>query len=277
MMTTENIIDANELDFEYEVITYSNQMPVIVDFWAEWCGPCKVLGPILEQLTAEGQGSFRLAKVNVDENPNLALRFGVRSIPTVKAFRDGQVVSEFMGAQPESRIREFIKALAPSKTDLILEKAQSQLDSGDWSEAEVNFREFLSNTPDYPPALLGLARSSLLQGQLEETKLIIENFPASKEYNSAMILQPLINSVIRIQGSSHYSDDPLEAAYQNALRLFLLGNYPAMMDGILDVLRQDKHYKDEEARYVLLGLFEALGDNYPLTRQYRNELASVLF
>ena len=128
-MASEYIKIVTESDFEYEVIAYSNQIPVIVDFWAEWCRPCKTLTPILEKYAEEAQGTFRLAKVNVDDNPNLALRFSVRSIPNVKAFRDGQVVSEFLGLQPEPRVKEFIRNLAPSQIDLLLEKGQSQLET----------------------------------------------------------------------------------------------------------------------------------------------------
>src|SRR4030067_2970921 len=108
-MASEFIKTVTESDFEYEVIALSNQAPVIVDFWAEWCRPCKTLTPILEKITEEAGGSFRLAKVNVDESPNLALRFNVRSIPNVKAFRDGQAVSEFLGFEPEPRVRDFIR------------------------------------------------------------------------------------------------------------------------------------------------------------------------
>src|SRR4030066_1509623 len=134
-MASEFIKTVTESDFEYEVIAYSNQTPVIVDFWAEWCRPCKTLTPILEKIAEDAGGIFRLAKVNVDENPNLALRFSVRSIPNVKAFRDGQIISEFLGLQPEPRVREFIRNLAPSQIDLLLEKGQSQLESLQWCQA----------------------------------------------------------------------------------------------------------------------------------------------
>jgi thioredoxin len=114
MMTPSNfIVDVSEADFEYEVLSYSQNIPVVVEFWATWCQPCKQLGPMLERLTEEAQGSFRLARVDVDANPNLALRYGVRSVPTVKAISQGQVVGEFAGLQPETRVRDFLARLAP--------------------------------------------------------------------------------------------------------------------------------------------------------------------
>ena len=277
MMTSEHIVSVSETDFEYEVIEFSKQIPVVVDFWAEWCGPCKSLGPILERLTQEAGGSFRLAKVDVDQNPNLALQYKVRSIPSVKAFRDGQLVSEFVGAQPEMRVREFLRALAPSEHDLALEKAISLLTQEEWSQAERMLREFLVKSPRNPAALLGLTRSLLAQGYVEEPVSILRDFPASKEYNTAEVIKHLAKALATVQNQPSFSDDPLEAAYLNALRLVKRGNFEAAMDGILDILRQDKRYRNDETRRVLLALFEVLGDENPLTRQYRNELALVLF
>src|SRR4030043_939064 len=154
-MASEFIKTVTESDFEYEVIAYSNQIPVVVDFWAEWCRPCKTLTPILEKITEDSKGSFRLGKVNVDENPNLTLRFSVRSIPNVKAFRDGQMVSEFLGLQPEQRVREFIHNRAPSQIDLLLEKGQSQLESFNWTEPSTSYRNFLAKSINHPGGLLG--------------------------------------------------------------------------------------------------------------------------
>lgn len=277
MMASDHIISVNEADFEFEVIAYSRQKPVAVDFWAEWCKPCKSLTPILEKLAQEAAGAFRLAKVNVDENPNLALQYGVRSIPNVKAFRSGEVAAEFVGLQPEGRIREFLHALAPDEHELLYEKAIGLLNLGQLTNAETAFRQFLSQSPDHPGALFGLARCILLQHRIKEVDLILRDFPTSKEYSHARALQPMVTALLNLSDTPDYSDDPREAAYLNALRLLRRGNVEAAMDGLLDVIRQDKHFRKEEPRKILLGIFELLGDEHPLTRPYRQELAQVLF
>jgi putative thioredoxin len=276
-MTSEFIRIVTESDFEYEVIAYSNHIPVIVDFWAEWCRPCKTLTPILEKITGDAQGLFRLAKVNVDDNPNLALRFNVRSIPNVKAFRDGQVVSEFLGLQPEPRVKEFIRNIAPSQIDLLLEKGQSQLEMQNWLDAGTSFRTFLSKSPNHPAGLLGLFKSNLMQGDYTGAKRIMDEFPPSSEYARMETMRPLFEAITKITTVDELVDDPIEASFHNALALIIRGNLPAAMDGILDILRLDKHYHDDEVRKILLGLFEILGDNHTLTQQYRRELAFILF
>ncbi|MFC2042783.1 thioredoxin [Chloroflexota bacterium] len=279
-MTSEFIIDVSEADFEYHVITYSQNVPVVVDFWAEWCGPCRVIGPILGRLAEEAQGGFRLAKVNVDENPNLALRYNVRSIPVVKAFKEGKMVAEFVGAQPESKIREFLHEVAPDQSDLNLEKGQSLLEMQQPIEAESSFRQALDISPTNSAALLGLARCLLHQGHGTEALDILSNFPTSKEFASAEKLHPLAEELSQLDTGTEKTkatEAPLDAAFQNSLRLIKRGNIEAAMDGLLDILRENKHYNDGEARRIMVGLLEMLGDNNPITRQYRGELASVLF
>ena len=270
----------SEADFEYHVITYSQNVPVVVDFWAEWCGPCRVIGPILRRLAEEAKGGFRLAKVNVDENPNLALRYNVRSIPLVKAFKEGNMVAEFVGAKPESKIREFLHEVTPDQSDLNLEKGQSLLEMQQSIEAESSFRQALDTSPTNTAALLGLARCLLLQGRGTEALDLLSNFPTSKEYASAEKLHPLAKELSQLdteRARIKATGDPLDAAFQNSLRLINRGNAEAAMDGLLDILREDKHYNDGEARRIMVALLEMLGDNNPITRQYRGELASVLF
>jgi putative thioredoxin len=277
MMASDYIIEVSEADFEYQVINYSQQTPVVVDFWAEWCIPCRTLGPMLEQLAEEANGTFRLAKVNVDNNQKLAGRYNVHSIPSVKAFRESVIVAEFTGVQSMPGLREFIRKIAPSSIDLILEKGQSMLNMEQWQNAETAFQRVLDERPEDTAALLGLAKSIMLQGRPTEARHILLEIPVSRELSSAETLSPLLDALLQVEASESLSADPLEAAYNHSLRLFLLGNIPAAMDGLLDVLRQDKRYRDGEARLVLLGIFELLGDDNPLTRQYRQELASIIF
>ena len=277
MMASDFIIDVNESDFELQVIAYSEQSPVLVDFWAEWCAPCRILGPILEKLTNEAQGSFRMARVNVDENPNLARRYQVRSIPAVKVFSNGRMDSEFVGVQPEHKIREFIKAFAPSQSDLDLEKGISLLKLGQPLAAEGAFRQVLEVNPDQPSALLGLARSLVLLGDVGESLLILQQFPESREFSSAQTLLPLVEALSSFDPNAVNTDNALDAAFAQAIRLAKRGNYEAAMDGMLDILRQDKRFKDGGVRKVILALFELLGKESPITQEYRSELASVLF
>jgi putative thioredoxin len=277
MNASDYIVDVNESDFEYEVLAYSQNSPVVVDFWAPWCIPCKTLGPLLERLAEEAHGAFRLARVNVDENQNLALRFSVRSIPAVKGFLHGQVVAEFVGAQPEPKVREFVRGLAPSPSDLLLEKATSLAKLHQWSSAEKTFRQVLEEGSRDSAALLGLAGSLLAQGRTDESLPILERFPASKEYASAQTLLPLAEAMRDYQRGALDEEDSLSAAYRNAIRLASRGNIPSSLDGLLDILRQDKNFRGGQARKAFLGLLELLGEDDPQTRQYRSDLSMVLF
>jgi putative thioredoxin len=278
MMTSDFIVDVNEMDFEYQVLAYSQGTPVVVDFWATWCKPCKVLGPMLEAMAREANGAFRLARVDVDQNPNLALRYGVRSIPTVKAFSSGQMVGDFVGVIPEDRLREFLdKITPPSPHQLLLEKASSLLGLHQWAQAEKIYRELLDLSAELPASLLGLAKSLLMLNQHGEALQILHNFPASRLYTTAELLLPYAEDVDALAHGQLPDDTELDAAYRTAIRLAGRGNLEAGLDGLLDVLRQDKNYRRGRARQVVLGLLELLGEEDPQTRQYRSELASVLF
>ena len=279
MMSPSNfIVDVSESDFEYEVLSYSQNIPVVVEFWATWCQPCKKLGPMLEHLTEEASGNFRLARVDVDANPNLALRYGVRSVPTVKAISQGQVVGEFTGAQPEQRVREFIGRLSPpSEASLAIEKGFSLLLEQRWVEAEHTFRSLDEKNPGQPTVLLGLIKTLLAQGQSSEPLFLINNFPPSREYNSAEMLRPLAESMVRYEKDQLPDETDLDAMFRSSVRLIIRGNHPAALDGLLDIIRQQKRYRNDRARQVFLGVLELYGADNPLSKQYRSELASVLF
>ena len=277
-MTSEFIIHVNELNFEYEVISYSMNNPVVVDFWAEWCQPCKTLGPILERAIFEEGGAIRLAKVNIDQNPNLALQYSVRSIPTVKAFVQGAVAAEFVGIQPPDRVRSFLEQLTPpSPVDLAVEKASNLLINSEWGEAETIFRDALSNKPNSSSGILGLAKSLLAQGKATEALELLREFPTSREYSHAQALIALADSMEAYRQDALPDEDINDAAFHNAMRLASKGNIPAAMDGMLEIMRRDKQYQNGKAHQVVLSLMEMLGEENPLTSEYRRELANLLF
>jgi putative thioredoxin len=277
-MTTEHIINASEADFEYEVLAYSQTKPVVVDFWAAWCRPCKTLSPMLDRLTMEGHGSFRLARVDVDKNPNLALRYGVRTLPTVKVFTDGQVTAEFVGVQPEVRLREILGNLTPpSPANLAVEKADSLLMGHQWEEAEKMYRQILQQYPDMPSSLLGLSKSLIGLNRGAEALDMLRHFPPSRQFAQAQTILPLAEAQAANQRRALPDETDLDAAFSNCIRLAGRGNLAAAVDGMLDILRQNRQYRNGLARQVVLGLLELMGEEDPLTRQYRSELASILF
>jgi len=274
-----HIINVNESDFQAEVLLHSNQRPVVVDFWAEWCVPCRTLDPILEKLTEAASGAFRLAKLDVDANPKVANDYGVRGIPAVKVFRNEQVIAEFSGLKPEPQVREFLNALAPATVDLNVGRADSLLAAEKWALGEDIYRAVLDENPDHPGALLGLARSLLAQGAASQALPILRAFPVSKEYVKAEQLVPLAQAMADQERAEETQDidNPLEVQFNSALRLATRGQIFAALDGLLDILRQNKRYKQGEIRRLLLGMFVIMSEDNPQTRAYRSELSNLLF
>lgn len=276
-MSSKHILEVTETDFQYEVLAYSNNVPVLVDFWADWCQPCHMLTPILEKLTEEAGGTFRLAKVNADENPSLTMQFNIKGLPTVKAIFKGQVVADFVGAKSEVEVREFLRSLVPSEFDLALAKGQSMLSLNSWTKASLSFDKVLKSNPDSTEALLGLAKSQLALDNIEDALRILQNFPASPEYSAAEKLLVLADAMVEREFEEKDEDDDLSAAYFQALRLISLGNLSAAADGLLELLRQEKDYRDSQAKLVMIGIMELMGAENEEARKYRAELSSILF
>ncbi len=202
----------------------------------------------------------------------------------VKAFRDGQVVDEFTGAQPEAKVRAFVRKVAPTGADRALAEAQSLLSIRQWAKAEAGFRRALADQPANGPAALGgqatlgLTKSLLAQGRGCEAQSLLEDFPRSDAIAQAEKLLPLAQLLCEIESPDNPLDgSDLDAQYYQSARLLARGQLEAGMDGLLDVLRQDKRYRKGQPRLVMLGLFELLGEDDATTRAYRGELASVLF
>jgi putative thioredoxin len=278
MMAADHIIDVNEMNFEYEVVEYSKNTPVLVDFWAEWCQPCKILGPMLESITSEASVQIRLAKVNIDQNPNLAIKFGVRSIPTVKAFISGQIASEFVGVLPERNIREFIAKLAlPSLAKLDEEKGLNLLLDHNWQDAETVFRKTLEHNTDSSTARLGLAKALLAQNHPRDALDELDAVVSGKEMSQVKILRPYAETLANLHDGNLLINKELDAVLVNSMKLAGQGKFSIALDGLLDILRMDKNYQDGLIRGIVLAILELKGSEDPETREYRSELAAILF
>jgi putative thioredoxin len=281
MSNIANIIDVTEATFEQDVIQKSYEVPVVVDFWAAWCGPCRMLGPILERLAAEPGSNFVLAKLDVDSNPNISMQFRVQGIPAVKAFKDGQVVNEFVGAQPEPRVRDFLCQIAPNESELSLEMANKLLAGRKWQQAEERFSQLLAENGPSPEARLGLAKALIGQGKAAQANSILEELlSVPAQMGPAEKLLPLVDYLKMVEGrdsDANLEMTPVEAQYRQTARLFGQGKLAPALDGLLDVLRHNKDYRKGKVREVMLGIFEFLGSADPLTNPYRQEMASILF
>lgn len=284
--TTEYVIDVTDQTFATEVLERSKTVPVVVDFWAEWCGPCRMLGPILENLANEYQGQFILAKLDVDSNPQLAMQYQVQGIPAVKAFRNGEMVGEFTGAQPEPKVRQFIEGLVPSEADLLAKQGFEWEQHDQPAMAEENYRGALAKKPDHYPAKIGLGRVLLNQGEVEEAVSILSSIPeGARERQVADALLAGADFQKHTAGQNEADlKAKLEADPNDVASRYALGSlyatkqqYAQALDEFLEVIRRDRSYNDDGARKAMLAIFTIIGEDRPLTKKYRQLLANALF
>lgn len=278
-----NVIEVDEQSFEKDVIERSRSVPVVVDFWAPWCGPCRTLGPLLERLAAEYHGQFVLAKVNVDLNPLLAQAFRVQSIPMVVALRNGQVVSHFVGAVPESAVREFLARLLPSNAEQLAAQGMARLAAGKLAEAQRCFEQALEQDANCAAAQVGLAKVHLQRGEKEAARALLERVVAGPYQNEAERLL----AELRLQEASGEEDalrrrltanaNDLEARLELGRLLAAQKRYEEALELLLEVVRRDRNFRDQAARKAMVDIFHVLGNGHPLVEHYRSELAKVLF
>lgn len=279
------IVSANAATFEREVMQRSREVPVIVDFWAPWCGPCRMLAPILEKLAREKAGAFILVKVNTDESPELAQMFGVRGIPAVFALRDGQVVDYFTGALPESELRAWLEGVIPQADEALVAEAEA-LVSSDPRLAEAKYREALARNPQSVPARVGLARLFVQQRRLEEARTLVNELT-----NMGVATDDVeqLRTVVEL-ASAGAGDDLRELAQQvsaaprdwglrlkYAKSLIAAGRYQEALDEALKTVTGAADQNREEARKLMVQVFGLLGDSHPLTEEYRRRLTMALF
>jgi len=283
--------DISTAEFMAEVIEASAERPVLVDFWAPWCGPCKQLGPVLEKAVADSRGKVKLVKMNIDQYPEIAGQMGVQSIPAVVAFDKGKPKDAFMGAVPESEVRRFIEKLVgptgPSPVDQALEQAAIFVEQGAHGEAAGLYASVLQQEPENVTALAGMGTLYLSSGDLERAKAMFQAIPADQQSapeaaslkaaidlaEQAASLGDTAELLARIEANPRDYD----ARFDLALALNAAGNREEAADQLLDIIRRDRKWKDDGARTQLLQFFEAWGPTDPDTLSARRQLSSILF
>jgi putative thioredoxin len=286
------IKDTTDATFMADVVEASQATPVIVDFWAPWCGPCKTLGPQLEAAVTAAKGKVRMVKVNVDENQQIAAQLRVQSIPTVYAFHEGQPVDGFQGAVPESQIKEFVKKLAAmSKEDgglgEALEAAEEMLAAGEHDDAAQTFAAILGEEAENAAAMGGLARAHLAMGQIDEAEQLLSTAP------DAIFKAPELEAVraqielarqaekagplTELQAAVEANPDDHAARFELAQALHANGEVAQAVDHLLDLFRRDRTWNDEAAKTQLFTIFDALPPQDPIALNGRRRLSSMIF
>lgn len=284
------VIDVTTQSFVKDVIEESKRQPVLVDFWAPWCGPCKTLGPVIEKAVLASNGKVKLAKMNIDEHPQVAQQLGVQSIPAVFAFSNGQPVDGFVGAIPEGEVKAFIERLAgPAGIDAaeLVKAAEATLQAGDAEQAAAMFAQILAAQPDNVQALAGLARCHIAGGNLElarQTLALIPkdkaNDPAVTAAQAALDLAEQAKDVGDIGPlEARVSANPLDhqARFDLAVALNAHNNRPAALEHLIAIVRRDRKWNDDGARKQLVQFFDAWGPNDENTVEGRRKLSSILF
>jgi putative thioredoxin len=295
------IKDGDTQTFMVDVIDASNEVPVIVDFWAPWCGPCKQLGPAIEKAVKEAKGAVRLVKIDIDQNQELAAQMRIQSIPAVYAFFQGRPVDGFVGALPESQVKAFVQRLVkqtgakpggaaggPSPVEQALEQAEEALAEGDAGTASAIYGQVLAHEPGNLTAAAGLARAHLAGGDVEGAKAALAKVPADKAGDTAIAAAraaiELAEQAAQAQGAAGDLKARLaadandhQARYDLALALYGAGENEAAVDELLEIVRRNRGWNEEAARKQLVKLFEAMGPTDPLTISARRRLSSILF
>ncbi|MFT5113343.1 MAG: putative thioredoxin [Parasphingorhabdus sp.] len=287
MSESPHITIANQENFAEAVIEKSKSVPVLVDFWADWCAPCKNLMPILAKLADEYKGAFHLVKVNTDENQNIAVQLGIRSLPTVKLFKDGQPIDEFTGALPEQSVREFLDHHIKDEIEVFLEQVEQLIESGDRENADAALSQALEQNPTMDRVRMRMVHLKMSDGDTEGAKALLEGVTdetrQSAEFKSFEAQFELVEKAagapaeLELRKLIEENPDDCKARDQLSMVLYAQQDIEGAMQQLLEIVKRDRTYEEDSGRTQLLKLFEALGNGNPIVQKFRRQLSIVLY
>lgn len=283
---TNHIVNSDLASFTEDVIVASGEQLVMVDFWAQWCGPCRSLTPLLEKLVGQYDGKLKLVKIDTDANQEIARQFGIRSLPTVFFFFKGKPVDQFMGLQPEAAIREKIDKYLLNQSDLMFQQANAAYEAGQREAAMAFLQQLIQNEPGNEPAKLQLLQWLSLANRMEEARTVAgllskesrespqyRGFATKVEFSETLTGLKDIDQLLQELETDH---ENMDMRFDLSLALIGAERYAEALENLLDIVRRDRHYRDEEPRKTMIKVFEMLGGKGELVTAYRRRLARLL-
>jgi putative thioredoxin len=264
-------------DFTKDVLERSSTLPVLVDFWAAWCGPCRVLGPVLERLEARSGGRWVLAKVDTDAHQDIAAQYGIRGIPNVKLFVDRRVVHEFTGALPERAVEQWLEKALPNPHTNMLQEAESLIRGGDPARGRALLQEILTADPGNDHARVLLSRTYLFENPARVSELVAGIEEHSEHYHDAEALRTVIGLFDRAGRPESFPVDNVRERYCEAIEELRTRNFDAALEKFIAVLKENRQYDGDGSRRAVIAIFKILGDEHPLTLKHRRGFSSALF
>lgn len=264
-------------NFQKDVLERSHQIPVLVDFWAEWCGPCKILGPVLERLAEKYKDQWHLVKLNTEQYPQIAAQYGIQSIPNVKLFADGKVINEFVGALPEAAVEQWLKKVLPSKYRQKLKEAQQMLSNGKVSEAQKMLEEIVRAEPENDSANALLARINIFVDPEKASDYAKAIEPGSAYFEMAESIQTFAALFQYLENPDDLPEGANKEQYLKAIKNLHDQKFEEGIQGFIEMLELDRNYDEDGSRKACVAIFKFLGEDHSITKKYRPAFSSALY
>lgn len=264
-------------NFNKDVIDQSYKIPVLVDFWAEWCGPCKMLSPILEKLAEQFKGQWKLVKVDTDKNPDIAQQYGIRGIPNVKLFSEGNVINEFTGALPENMVIDWLKKAIPGKSQKIIDEAAKLIEQNKTGKAKEMLERVFKSEPGNEQVKVLLAKAIFFENMERSTELLKDVDELSEYHETADSLKTFVSLFNHLNGKNSLHDSNVKDLYLKAILDVKEEKFESALEKFIEIIRTDRYYDDDGSRKACIAIFKYLGEENEITLKYRKDFGSALY